>query len=228
MAYGKTLGELVIARRGKPWSEGRRKKAGLRPIVKDCHAKDCYSPILEGQPHFVLLRTMKLKSGKVIWTTRKFHYGGSCFPNWLEYTLKLLEKREEKEWGRVKGRTPTVTLDTIPYNWQRVRLQMIKRRSYLTGRLYALKNQMKQYPEASGEVCDRSDVICGWSSIVKRYQNVELERETLQIKIEAIAPYAAFKTKKGLARFMERGDTEVGKAMERYKVEVERGILVFV
>lgn len=166
MAYGKVLGRLSIVRRGKP-----------RKTTKSGDCIRCKLPVVEGTAHFILQRTVKLKTGKIVWTTKRLHQ--PCFPLWLKHAEEWLIVNEKKANARRTGR-PRAVLSILSAEDLVARNKMQKRRSYLFNRI--LRNP--QYDEEIKE-------------------EVKLEIKELAMKIDEIAPSRRFATKKRVARSVE-------------------------
>ncbi len=179
--YGVILGRLVIARRGKTWTDEQRKarkKSKARLVRKDCTAKGCMEIIKEGEPYFALMKRVWVKktdkhpNSMLVWETRKFHYGRPCFYGWLDYQLKRLEKNEEKaRQKRIEtgGRTRTIDLSKLTPSEIASRVRLIRRRSYLLNRIFA-------HPE--------------WTK--EKFYHVFNELATLRPSIEQLGGYAYF------------------------------------
>lgn len=164
MSYGKVMGRLVIARRGKP-------RKGT--ISGNC--RWCKKPVEQNTVHLLLLRTIAIKkTGKIVWTTRRFHT--HCFPDWLNLAISNLPEVEAKAAKRRTGR-PRIILSVLSAEELVTRNVMQKRRSYLINRL--LRNP--QYNQETRE-------------------EVEEEIRCLALSIDAIAPSNRFATKKRKAR----------------------------
>ena len=166
MAYGKVLGRLSIVRRGKP-----------RKSTKSGNCIHCKLPVTEGTAHFTLQRTVKLKTGKIVWTTKRLHQ--PCFPLWLTHAEEWLIENEKRAASRRTGR-PRAILSILSAEDLVARNKMQKRRSHLLNRI--LRNP--QY--------DR-----------KTKEEIELEIRELAIKIDKITPSIRFATKKRDARAAE-------------------------
>jgi hypothetical protein len=159
MAYGKVLGRLSIIRRGKP-----------RKDTRSGNCVHCKLPVTEGTVHFILQRTVKLKTTQIVWITKRLHQ--PCFPLWLEHAEEWLIENEKKAASKRTGR-PRVILSNLSAEDLVARNKMLKRQSHCLNRLL----QNPQYDQETKE-------------------EIESEIKELTAKINEIAPCHYFGTKK--------------------------------
>lgn len=130
MSYGKILGRLIVARRGKP---RRGSKSG--------NCITCRLPVVEGSIHIVLVRSMAKKdekTGKQPWFTRRFHM--SCIQGWLDWQVEQFPEMETKAKAARSIRSrPILSRIEDPVKLAS-RNKMVKRRSYLINCILAQPN----------------------------------------------------------------------------------------